>query len=208
MLTYLQFGLICRWFFTWLWKNYSARNLVLWILLNTTPFWLSFYSLRHVKKLDKETKERYSAFIPPNWNKLTRNELLTYSIAPVLCFFTWPRLIYSWFIKLENGIFIIIFNMIFTQTYSTEENGANILHWIIYPTGRLHFYLCGVVWMETLKPEADYREWLGPEWTPKYTGAGMQVSNHSGWMDIICVLFMMLPSFISKAEIQRVPLIG
>lgn len=36
----------------------------------------------------------------------------------------------------------------------------------------------GVVYYSTSRPKADYKEWLGPDWEPKYDGATILVSNH------------------------------
>jgi 1-acyl-sn-glycerol-3-phosphate acyltransferase len=54
-----------------------------------------------------------------------------------------------------------------------------------------------------------YRKFLGPDWTPKYTGAGLSVSNHQSMFDIF-TLFLQpeLPAFLAKKEIRKVPGVG
>ena len=65
--------------------------------------------------------------------------------------------------------------------------------------------MCSLIWLDK-KPnlDADYREWLGPDWKPKFDGFGVQVSNHSSWMDIMALLYLEAPSFLAKDDVKRV----
>ena len=47
---------------------------------------------------------------------------------------------------------------------------------------RLIIFVAGVVWIKTERPEADYTEYLGPDWKRTYKGAGTLIFNHSSWI--------------------------
>jgi len=52
--------------------------------------------------------------------------------------------------------------------------------------------------------DADYRKWLGPDWKPKWEGSGTLVSNHvSGLMDILSMMWLFFPAFVSKKSVQK-----
>jgi len=46
-------------------------------------------------------------------------------------------------------------------------------------------FLAGVVKIKFNRKAMDYSKWLGPDWEMTYEGAGLQVSNHQSWMDIL-----------------------
>ena len=43
-------------------------------------------------------------------------------------------------------------------------------------------FVSGIIWIDIERPEVDYREYLGPDWTPSYEGASTLLFNHSSWM--------------------------
>lgn len=60
----------------------------------------------------------------------------------------------------------------------------------------------GVVWIKTeYMYDTDYRQWLGPDWKPQWTGAATIVPNHVGWADIIFLMGHFLPAFVAKRSI-------
>ena len=69
----------------------------------------------------------------------------------------------------------------------------------------------GLVWYDVERVstgEGDYRKWLGPTWKPEWEGSGTIVSNHVGWMDIIFLSYLFVPSYVSKASVRNYPGIG
>ena len=75
----------------------------------------------------------------------------------------------------------------------------NALRYGIKIPARIHLLCSGVVscgW--SFKKEVDYKKWLGPDWKPTFEGAGIQVSNHQSWIDIMALLYLQCPSFVSS----------
>ena len=69
--------------------------------------------------------------------------------------------------------------------------------------------MTGVIWIDkSPKKGADYRKWLGPDWQSRFTGYGIQVSNHSSWMDIMAYLTVQVPSFVAKEDVRNIIGVG
>ena len=73
---------------------------------------------------------------------------------------------------------------------------------------RLHSFLAGLFWVNVEYVDADYKKWLGPSWTKKYTGSGTIIANHVCWMDILIGMVIFFPSFVSKKSIKKYPFVG
>jgi len=56
--------------------------------------------------------------------------------------------------------------------------------------------------------DVNYTKYLGPDWKLTYEGAGIQVSNHISWLDIMVMLGFDCPSFISTAGVRNLPAVG
>lgn len=68
--------------------------------------------------------------------------------------------------------------------------------------------MCGIVWCKKIEARVDYSKYLGPDWKPTYGKSGIHVSNHTSWMDIQSCMWTCTPSFLSKDEISRTPVIA
>lgn len=69
--------------------------------------------------------------------------------------------------------------------------------------------MSGVVWLsKKRRSDIDYRKYLGPDWKPKFDGAGIWVANHQSWLDIMALLVTDCPSFVAKNEILSYPGVG
>ena len=55
-----------------------------------------------------------------------------------------------------------------------------------------------------------YKKYLGPEWEADYSrdSASTVISNHSSFLDTAIHVLYQLPSFVSKAEVKKVPFMG
>ena len=53
--------------------------------------------------------------------------------------------------------------------------------------GRLICLFIGYTRMGYVRTKADYSKWLGPDWTPVYEGAGLNIVNHTSPWDVPCV---------------------
>ena len=85
---------------------------------------------------------------------------------------------------------------------------------------RLIILFTGFIWysQEEVKSSKDeepavyelYRKFLGPDWKPKFTGAGVTVSNHQSILDVFAMFrpFDNIPGFLAKKDIKNVPGVG
>lgn len=59
----------------------------------------------------------------------------------------------------------------------------------IKPFVRLHLLVSGVTKINyNLKKDVCYKNYLGEDWKAEYEGAGIQIANHSSWIDIMALL--------------------
>lgn len=49
---------------------------------------------------------------------------------------------------------------------------------------------------------------MGPDWKPSFEGCGIQVSNHTTSYDIVASFHLGTTSFVSKAEVRKIFIIG
>lgn len=97
-----------------------------------------------------------------------------------------------------------------------HKQGTNVSAWrawfawiVIYFTTRVHGYCSGNLWIGyNYVRDKCYKKYLGPDWRPTFEGAGIQVSNHISWLDIMVLLHKQMPSFVSKVEVLSYPGVG
>jgi hypothetical protein len=59
------------------------------------------------------------------------------------------------------------------------------LIWQPYFLPRWLIFFAGVVWIKVERPKIDYKQFLGPDWKPKYEGASTLLFNHTSWSVLI-----------------------
>ena len=66
------------------------------------------------------------------------------------------------------------------------------------------------MWWKKERPHVDYSKWLGPDWKATYEGAGINISNHSGFVEILANFWLIepFPSYVGKAATRKIPGIG
>lgn len=70
-------------------------------------------------------------------------------------------------------------------------------------------FVIGVTWLDKeQRSNVNYFKYLGPEWKPKFTGHGIQVTNHQSWIDILICMFYYDSSFLAKSSVRYYPGIG
>jgi len=75
----------------------------------------------------------------------------------------------------------------------------NLVSITIKPFVRLHLWVSGVTKINyTLNRGVCYKKYLGEDWQATFEGAGIQIANHSSWIDIMALLNTQVPSFVSK----------
>jgi len=75
---------------------------------------------------------------------------------------------------------------------------------------KLALIICGFTCWSTRRPKVDYSKWLGPDWKPKYEGASMLISNHTGFIEIFLTFIFIrpMPGFIAKNLMKTIPSVG
>ena len=59
-----------------------------------------------------------------------------------------------------------------------------------------------------IRPQIDYKKYLGEDWKPTYERPGTIVSNHQCWLDIMMHMYRQPPSHVSKASVKKIPFVG
>jgi 1-acyl-sn-glycerol-3-phosphate acyltransferase len=120
------------------------------------------------------------------------------------------RYLIAWFCVLICMSSLIV---LMTGASVTNRNLGKIrtflIHISIWIPTRIHLYCSGVLWINMQKrPDKCYKKYLGPDWRPKFDGAGIQIANHSSWVDIMVLLNKQVPSFVSKDSVRNYPGVG
>ena len=69
---------------------------------------------------------------------------------------------------------------------------------------RIVVYAIGFWWIDyDYDKTVDYREYLGPDWKPKFEGAFIYVSNHIGFSDVMVATYWLYPSFIARSTVKN-----
>jgi hypothetical protein len=143
-------------------------NVTLWIFLNALPTFYIIHASKYLNKLDDESKKRFSAFRRLDLDKFS------YLSACVLNIFFLPRFFAAWIIVFVFMIFVLIVMIGTSHDRPIGKVRENIVYYLIKPAARLHMFMCGVIWADwSIKHDVDYSYYLGPDWKPTYTGAGI-----------------------------------
>ena len=67
---------------------------------------------------------------------------------------------------------------------------------------------CGALYIRKVQPPIDYSKYLGPDWKRTYKKSGIQVANHTSWLDIVSVMWTDCPSFLSTEENSKIPIVA
>jgi len=73
---------------------------------------------------------------------------------------------------------------------------------------RLHALLAGLIWVSPEYVDADYRQWLGPDWKPNWGNSGTIICNHVSWIDIVVGIAYFYPSFVAKSSVKKYAGVG
>jgi len=153
-----------------------------------------------------EINAKYDAFARTDMDKWTYGRGIFFGVFT----FGILRYLMAWICVLLCLIVMIIF--------MTGASGANkSLSWFrcfliritMWGPTRMHLLSSGVIWISMQnRPDKCYKKYLGPDWTPKFDGAGIQIANHSSWLDIMVLLNRQVPSFVSKDSVRNYPGVG
>jgi hypothetical protein len=158
---------------------------LLWVLVNALPSFYIIHATKYLNRLDEENKKRFSAFRRLDLDKFSYISAILVNVV----FF--PRFIMCWIVVFMFTTILLILMIGTSQDKPIGKFRENAVFYLFKPFVRAHMLLSGVIWAQwSIKPNVDYSEYLGPDWKPSYEGAGIQVSNHSGWLDIMALLYL------------------
>ena len=68
----------------------------------------------------------------------------------------------------------------------------------------------GLVFFSKKRTPVDYSKWLGPDWKPTYEGAGIWISNHCCYGEIVANFYLLdqIPSYVAKSSTRKLIGIG
>jgi len=78
------------------------------------------------------------------------------------------------------------------------------LIFVVRPSARLILLCAGVIWWTNVeRKDVDYKKWLGPDWKCTFDGAGLQISNHTSWFDIMLLIWSDYISYLSSMPVKK-----
>jgi hypothetical protein len=177
--------------------------ITLYVLIGTLPVWAVIYSKRYLKGTP-ELNKKYSAFARldyPDWS---------YLWVPLTGLLTgYPiRFTIAFTIKITY-ITVAFFALLgVNRKKPLSKWRLKILSATRFLLSRAHLMACGCYSIQKVLPDVDYKKYLGPDWKPTYSKSGIQVSNHTSWLDVVATMYFDSPSFLSKEENSRIPIVA
>lgn len=194
----------------------TANKIANYVLSWLTPFWITLYMtfaiippvlIIYTKRNligTPELNAKYHSFVRfdyPHWSYWKMPILNILTLFPVRIF-----------IATSIKVFYILIVQIAVIGSKSDEPLAKwrvgIMALVRFFLSRPHFLMCGIASIKKVVPKVDYSKYLGPEWTATYNKSGIQVANHTSWLDIVACMFLDCPSFVAKFEISRIPVIA
>ena len=135
----------------------------------------------------------------------------SYLMTPFTHFFFLPRYV---------GLYVCAFTCLFLTKMIVLGQDINkpvgpTRRWLVIKVTaflmRIFLLLYGICrWKARRASKVDYSKWLGPDWKPKYDGAGMFVSNHSFFPDAFLLFIFAdpMPGFVAKEGVKVIPAVG
>ena len=182
---------------------WHLKMLILWILVNCAPAWYAIYSNARLAYNEKRDEERFKPFVRNDYN----------SWSYVLCIWTHFFFIPRWLGCIAFLMYALLGTKIICIGVKIDEIGPTRTKLIVMNANLAMYFFgaCfGVYQFKHIKPEVDYRKWLGPDWKPHYDNFTMYVSNHNGWNEIFNIFLFArpMPGFIAKETVKEIPAIG
>lgn len=194
----------------------TATNIANYFISWLTPFWITLYLalaiigpvlIIYTKRNLIGTTElnvRYHSFARfdyPHWSYWKMPLLNILTLFPV-------RL----FLNVSIKVFYVLISQLAMIGSKSDEPLAKwrvgIMALVRFFLSRLHWMMCGITSIKKVLPPVNYSKYLGPEWTPTYTKSGIQVANHTSWLDVVACMFLDCPSFVAKFEVSKIPVIA
>ena len=150
----------------WDWSLEGWVYLILWVLANVGPMWVTIYWNKRSRP-DPVRDKGYEAFVRVDYDKWS------YSTALFTHFFFLPRFIIGW-CSFFTGVILSVVVCIGSDPFKLPQWKKNIVRFINQCSFSITLPMGGF-WMYRKRVDVDYSKYLGPNYTKTYDGAGMYV---------------------------------
>jgi 1-acyl-sn-glycerol-3-phosphate acyltransferase len=117
----------------------------------------------------------------------------------------WPRYIFHWVVVLISAVALMIMTIGVENSNTAGPIRTFLINTSVNCVSRmLMFTSGGIIWHDCKQlTTVCYKEFLGPDWKPKFDGsAPTLVGNHTSWLDIMTLLHLLpnLSGFVARKE--------
>jgi 1-acyl-sn-glycerol-3-phosphate acyltransferase len=165
--------------------------------------WLLILKYRHVRPREGD-KEKYGPFL--------RNDIDNWSFFKTFFtqFFMFPRYLSALLLIYITGVLVMLMTIGLDRSQPVSKRTYRIVTGLSRNCIRYLVFVFGCVWYRNERPLVDYSHWLGPDWKPSYEGAGVQISNHSNYLDIFLNFLLddPCPAYLQREGTRVVPVLG
>lgn len=188
-----------------IWAVLTSKLFIINTLIGIAMFEWSLAAvqpLRNRSKAEKEIDDKHPEFQRHDIPLIQRHKLIW--LTPIIL----PRYIIAWSGWIILWIYVNLVEAIYGRpkgNYMTKTDEMIVLG--TRAQGILN-RLMGGIRLKHIKVKADYKEYLGPDWKPRYDGHCTLVSNHVSWWDILVHLSVGQVSFTAKAATTKIPFVG
>jgi hypothetical protein len=188
----------------YIWTWFTPFWIIIYVSMSILPSWITIYNNQHLEG-SPELNEKYHAFARTDykdWNPIINPLVAMLTLAPIKTIVSWVLMVLY-----VIGCFPFLIGHKLGKPLSKFRVWGIKLMNIIF--GRLHLFFCGVLFCSGQNAtNVDYKKYLGPEWKPKFTGAGIAVPNHQCWLDILALMNTKFVCFVAKEELSKIPVIS
>ena len=122
--------------------------------------------------------------------------------------FFWPRLLIGWTMLIAGFFTLLVLLIGVEDPDNLDPLRANIVEFFARRMSRFGLVLIGYPFINTKKSNICYKQYLGPDWEPKWSGASTLVANHSTWYDGLVAIYLYYPALTVLATIKWYPVAG
>jgi hypothetical protein len=173
----------------------------IWTFLSVGPAVYAFTQMRYLKGTP-ELQRKYDAFYRTDvdqWNVVLFSVIMFFTAIPRF-FILWVS-VFVWVIFV-NIISIGSDSKAFDQRTTWR---GNLCYHSAMLLGKEILLMSGVWKVNHVTKKICYKKYLGPDWKLSYDGAGLSISNHQSWLDILIIGMRHFSSYAAKADVDRVP---
>ncbi len=176
--------------------------LLIWTILSVGSTLYIFTSKRYLKGTP-ELQRKYDGFYRTDvdqWN------LLQFSV--IMFFTAIPRMLILWATVLSYVLFVNLISIGSDgKAFEKRTTWRGYLCYLAAMTLAKVLFLTSGVWkVVNINKQVCYKKYLGPDWKPTFDGAGLSISNHQSWIDVLVIGQKHFSSYVAKADVDKVPI--